>query len=42
MFFTTEHGRVGSLKSEIGAHKNFEVLTTPEVNNKFFVARVEL
>jgi hypothetical protein len=42
MFFTTEHGRVGSLKSEIGPHKHFEMLTTPEVNNKFFVARVEL
>jgi len=42
MFFTTEHGRIGSLKSEIGQFKNFEVITTPEVNNKFLVARVEL
>jgi hypothetical protein len=42
MFFTTEHGRIGSLKSEIGQHKLFETITTPELNNKFVVARVEL
>jgi hypothetical protein len=41
MFFTTEHGRVGSLKREIGEHKRFEKLTDEAVNNKFFMARVE-
>jgi 4-amino-4-deoxy-L-arabinose transferase-like glycosyltransferase len=40
MYFTTEHGRVQSLKSEVGEHKTFDVITTPELNNKFFTARV--
>ncbi|MND00542.1 hypothetical protein D3C83_191970 [compost metagenome] len=40
MYFTTEHGRVQSLKSEIGEHKTFDVITTPELNNKFLTARV--
>jgi hypothetical protein len=42
MYFTTEHGRIGALKSEIGQHKKFDVITTPELNNKFMTARVEL
>ena len=42
VYFTTEHGRAGGLKSEIGPHKRFDVLTTPELNNKFMLARVEL
>jgi hypothetical protein len=42
MFFTTEHSRIGSLKSELGTVKKFEVLTSIELNNKFFLARVEL
>ncbi len=42
MYFTTEHGRIGSLKNELDNPKNFEVLTDKVVNNKFFVARVEL
>lgn len=39
-YFTTEHGRVGSLKGELGNPKDFAQLTTPELNNKFFLARV--
>jgi len=42
MFFTTEQGRLGALKSEIGEHRKFDVLTTEKLNNKFTVARVEL
>ncbi len=42
MFFSTEHTRINSLKSELGSVKKFELLTTPELNNKFFLARVEL
>lgn len=40
-YFTTEHSRVGILKHELGAVKSFSVLTTPELNNKFMLARVE-
>jgi hypothetical protein len=39
IYFTTEHGRVGSLKGEIGTHKTFDAITTPELNNKFFIGR---
>ena len=42
MFFTTEHSRTSSLKSELGAVKDFKVLTTRALNNKFMLARVEL
>ncbi|HEX3777170.1 MAG TPA: glycosyltransferase family 39 protein, partial [Polyangiaceae bacterium] len=42
MFFTTEHSRIGSLKSELGAVKDFKVLTSKALNNKFMLARVEL
>jgi len=42
MYFTTEHGRIGALKSEIGPHKKFDVITSIELNNKFLTARVEL
>ena len=42
VYFTTEHSRVSSLKSELGQYRKFDVLTTPELNNKFFIARVEL
>ena len=42
MFFTTEHTRVSSLKSELGTVKCFKVLTTRELNNKFLLARAEL
>ena len=42
MFFTTEHSRISSLKSELGTFKNFQVLTSKELNNKFTLARAEL
>jgi len=42
MFFTTEHSRISSLKSELGAFKDFKLLTNKAVNNKFTLARVEL
>jgi len=42
IFFTTEHARTSSLKSELGAVKDFKVLTTRAFNNKFMLARVEL
>jgi hypothetical protein len=41
MFFTTEHTRTSSLKNELGAVKKFQSITTPELNNKFFLARVQ-
>ncbi|MEB2314024.1 MAG: glycosyltransferase family 39 protein [Sorangiineae bacterium] len=41
MYFTTEHGRINGLKSELGNPANFKVLTDKRQNNKFFVARVE-
>ena len=42
MYFSTEHTRLSSLKNELGSVKKLEVLTKPELNNKFFIARVEL
>jgi 4-amino-4-deoxy-L-arabinose transferase-like glycosyltransferase len=39
MFFTTEHSRIASLKSELGPVKDFKVLTDRTLNNKFTVAR---
>jgi 4-amino-4-deoxy-L-arabinose transferase-like glycosyltransferase len=42
MWFTTEHGRVGSLKNELGNPPRLEVVTSKELNNKFMLARVEL
>ena len=42
MFFTTEHGRVSTLKSELGQVKDVKVLNTPKDNNKFALVRVEL
>jgi hypothetical protein len=42
LFFTTEHSRIGTLKSELGPVKDFRVLTSKELNNKFMVARAEL
>ncbi len=41
-FVMTEHRRRGSLESDLGRVRRFEQLTTPEQNNKFFLARVEL
>ncbi len=42
MFFTTEHSRISSLKSELGSVKDFKLLTDRNLNNKFTLARVEL
>jgi hypothetical protein len=42
LYFTTEHGRIGSLKNEIGEHKKVDVITSTALNNKFMIARVEL
>ncbi|HEY2404420.1 MAG TPA: hypothetical protein VGI10_00350, partial [Polyangiaceae bacterium] len=42
MFFTTEHGRVSTLKSELGNVREFKTLISKEQNNKFTLARVEL
>jgi 4-amino-4-deoxy-L-arabinose transferase-like glycosyltransferase len=42
MYFTTEHSRMNGLKNELGKIKSFQVLTSEELNNKFFLARVEL
>ena len=42
IYVTTEHGRLSTLKAELGKVKSLSVLTKPELNNKFFLARVEL
>lgn len=42
IFVSTEHSRMTSLKNELGKVKKFEPITTSALNNKFFVARVEL
>lgn len=42
VFVTTEHARIGSLKSEIGANRKFDVITNKDLNNKFTLVRVEL
>ena len=42
LFFTTEHRTVAALQRELGQTTRFELLTTPEQNNKFVLARVEL
>jgi 4-amino-4-deoxy-L-arabinose transferase-like glycosyltransferase len=42
IYFTTEHSRESSLKMDLGKITRFERLTTKTLNNKFFLARVEL
>ena len=42
MFFLSEHGRVGTLKSELGAGFRTRVLTDKQLNNKFALIRAEL
>jgi hypothetical protein len=39
---TTEHSRESGLKTELGEVQRYERLTTRALNNKFFLARVEL
>jgi 4-amino-4-deoxy-L-arabinose transferase-like glycosyltransferase len=41
VYFITEHGRVGSLRRELGDPKSFKELTDKALNNKFLVARIE-
>jgi 4-amino-4-deoxy-L-arabinose transferase-like glycosyltransferase len=41
-FVTTEHKTIPRLRNELGDVKAFEVLTTPQMNNKFGLARVTL
>jgi 4-amino-4-deoxy-L-arabinose transferase-like glycosyltransferase len=41
MYFITEHGRVGGLKSEVGG-KSYREVTDKVLNNKFVVVRAEL
>jgi hypothetical protein len=38
-YFVTEHGRTGTLQNEIGATREFEKLTAPELDNKFVLVR---
>jgi hypothetical protein len=42
IYFVTEHGRIGTLKSELGAGFNVMRLTDTRLNNKFALVRVEL
>jgi len=41
MYFVTEHGRIGGLKSEVGA-KSFREVTDKTLCNKFVLVRAEL
>jgi 4-amino-4-deoxy-L-arabinose transferase-like glycosyltransferase len=41
-YVTTEHSRESGLKTELGEVERYERLTTQALNNKFFLARVEL
>jgi hypothetical protein len=42
VFFTTEHSRESTLKSELGKVTRYQKLTDKDFNNKFFLVRVEL
>ncbi len=42
VFFTTEHSRESTLKTELGKVKRYDKLTDKDFNNKFFLVRVEL
>lgn len=42
VYFVTERGRVGSLRSELGAVRTFTELTAPEVSREFTLVRAEL
>jgi 4-amino-4-deoxy-L-arabinose transferase-like glycosyltransferase len=41
VYFTSEQGRLGALKRELGDPPKFTKLTDEKLNNKFFVARVD-
>jgi 4-amino-4-deoxy-L-arabinose transferase-like glycosyltransferase len=38
-YFVTEHGRTSTLSNELGPTREFEKLTTPELDNKFVLVR---
>ena len=40
MYFSTEHGRLGNPKRELGQPDDFQVLTDKTLNNKFTIVRV--
>jgi len=42
VFFLSEHGRIGTLKSELGPGFRTRVLTDKQLNNKFALVRAEL
>jgi hypothetical protein len=42
IYFVSEHGRIGTLKSELGAGFRAQTLTDKALNNKFALVRVEL
>ena len=42
VFFITEHGRLGALKSELGSGARVSAVTDKRLNNKFTLVRVEL
>jgi hypothetical protein len=42
VYFVTERGRVGGLRSELGAVRSFEELTAPSVSHEFSLVRAEL
>jgi hypothetical protein len=42
VFFVTEHGRISTLKSELGRAVRVKVVTDKRLNDKFALVRVEL
>ena len=42
VYFVTERGRVGTLRSELGSVRSFKELTPPEVSHEFTLVRAEL
>jgi 4-amino-4-deoxy-L-arabinose transferase-like glycosyltransferase len=42
VFFVTEHGRISTLKSELGRAVRVQVMTDKQLNDKFALVRVEL
>lgn len=42
VYFVTERGRVGSLRSELGAVRSFTEITGPEISHEFTLVRAEL
>jgi 4-amino-4-deoxy-L-arabinose transferase-like glycosyltransferase len=42
LFFVLEHGRISTLKSELGADYRFTTLTDKQLNNKFCLVKAEV